>query len=92
MRACGETGPMDYTRTHVLVCTGSGCIASGALEVVAALREVIEDLGLAAECKVVETGCLGPCAVGPVAVVYPEGVLYERLKPDDAAEIAAGEG
>jgi len=79
---------MDYTRTHILVCTGSGCIASGALEVVAALREVIEDLGLAPECKVIETGCLGPCAVGPVAVVYPEGVFYERLTPEDALEIA----
>jgi len=79
---------MDYTRTHVLVCTGSGCIASGALEVVAALREEIRQKGLAAECKVIETGCLGPCAVGPVAVVYPEGVFYQCLKPEDAAEIA----
>jgi NADH-quinone oxidoreductase subunit F len=79
---------MDYTQTHVLVCTGSGCIASGALEVVAALREEIQRIGLDAECKVIETGCLGPCAVGPVAVVYPEGVFYQGLKPEDAAEIA----
>ena len=35
----------------------------------------------------IETGCLGPCAVGPVAVVYPDGVFYQRLKPEDAAEI-----
>jgi NADH:ubiquinone oxidoreductase subunit E len=76
---------MDYTRTHVLVCTGSGCIASGAMEVVAALREEIRDMGLAAECKVVETGCLGPCAAGPVAVVYPDGVFYQGIKAEDAA-------
>ena len=78
---------MDYTRTHVLVCTGSGCIASGALEIVAALREKVQDMGLAAECKVIETGCLGPCAVGPVAAVYPDGVFYQGLKPEDAGEI-----
>jgi NADH-quinone oxidoreductase subunit F len=78
---------MDYTRTHVLVCTGSGCIASGAMEVVAALREGIEGAGLAAQCKVIETGCLGPCAVGPVAVVYPDGVFYQGIKTEDAAEI-----
>jgi (2Fe-2S) ferredoxin len=33
-------------------------------------------------------GCLGPCFDGPNAVVYPDGVWYAELEPDDAAEIA----
>jgi len=78
---------MNSVRCHVLVCTGGGCVASGALDVSAALTEAIEKKGLAGECKVVETGCLGPCAAGPVAVVHPDGVFYEKLKPEDAAEI-----
>jgi len=78
---------MNNVRTHVLVCTGGGCIASGALEVSAALREQLERHNLADEVKVIESGCLGPCAVGPVAAVYPDGVLYQGLRPDDAADI-----
>ncbi len=78
---------MDTVRTHVLVCTGGGCIASGALEVSAALREQIERHGLNGEIKVIESGCLGPCAVGPVAAIYPDGTFYQGLRPDDATEI-----
>jgi NADH-quinone oxidoreductase subunit F len=57
------------------------------LEVSAALKRAIQEQGLAEDVKVIETGCLGPCAVGPVAVVYPGGVFYQELKPEDAAEI-----
>ena len=65
-------------RTHVLVCTGGGCIACGALQLSAALRQALRAHELHDEIKVVETGCLGPCSVGPVAVVYPDGVFYEK--------------
>jgi len=78
---------MDHIRTHVLVCAGAGCVASGSLQVSAALQKEIRSRELAGEIKVVETGCLGPCAVGPVAVIYPEGVFYQNLKPEDAPEI-----
>jgi (2Fe-2S) ferredoxin len=37
---------------------------------------------------VTHSGCLGPCFDGPNAVVYPDGVWYAGLEPDDAAEIA----
>ena len=62
-------------------------MASGALEVSAAIRAALEKHGLEKEVRVVETGCLGPCAVGPVAVVYPDGIFYQGLKPEDAADI-----
>ncbi|MFA5863143.1 MAG: NADH-quinone oxidoreductase subunit NuoF [Phycisphaerae bacterium] len=74
-------------RTHILVCAGAGCVASGSLEVSAALQESLERQGLSGETKVIETGCLGPCAVGPVAVVYPDGIFYQNVKPADAEEI-----
>ncbi|MBF0544087.1 MAG: NADH-quinone oxidoreductase subunit NuoF [Candidatus Riflebacteria bacterium] len=78
---------VDKIRTHILVCTGGGCIASGALELSTALRENLKKFGLDRETRVVETGCLGPCSVGPVAVVYPDGVFYQNIKAEDAAEV-----
>ncbi|MFH1109978.1 MAG: (2Fe-2S) ferredoxin domain-containing protein, partial [Planctomycetota bacterium] len=76
---------MDHATSHVLICAGAGCVASGSLEVAAALREAVRDHGLTDEVKVIETGCLGPCVVGPVAVVYPDGVFYRDLQPQDVA-------
>ncbi len=78
---------MKTVRSHVLVCAGAGCVASGSLEVAAALREEIDNKGLTNEVKVIETGCLGPCAVGPVAVIYPEGVFYQNFKLTDVPEV-----
>ena len=78
---------MNNSRTHILVCTGGGCVASGALEVSAAFREALNKYRLADEVKVIETGCLGPCVVGPVATVFPDNVVYQNLKPEYADEI-----
>ncbi len=78
---------MNNVRSHILVCTGGGCIASGALEVSAALKAQLEQHGLNSEIKVIESGCLGPCAIGPVAAVYPDGTFYQGIRPDDAEEI-----
>ncbi|OGV58003.1 MAG: hydrogenase [Lentisphaerae bacterium RIFOXYA12_FULL_48_11] len=77
----------DDSKRYVLVCTGGGCIASGALDVKAALEKEIKKNGLTSQVKVFSTGCLGPCALGPVLVVQPEGVFYQNLKPGDAVQI-----
>ncbi|MCL4236247.1 MAG: (2Fe-2S) ferredoxin domain-containing protein, partial [Deltaproteobacteria bacterium] len=74
-------------RRHCLVCAGGGCIACGSLEVSAAMREAVAAFDLSEEVKVIETGCLGPCAVGPVMVIYPEGTFYQNVKPEDAKHI-----
>ena len=78
---------MNGVRSHILICAGAGCVASGALEVTAAIEKALKKHGLEDEIRVVQTGCLGPCAVGPVAVVYPDGVFYQKITPDDADEI-----
>ena len=78
---------MNRSRSNVLICTGAGCVASGALELSAAFKEAIDRFSLDGEIRVIETGCLGPCAAGPVAVIYPDGVLYQNLKPENAEEI-----
>lgn len=79
---------MPTFRSHVLVCAGAGCVSSGCQAVAEALEQAIADNGLQQEVKVVRTGCMGACDLGPVSVIYPEGVFYQKLTAEDAAEIA----
>jgi len=74
-------------RSHVLVCAGAGCVSCGCEDVAKAMEEAIKSNGLADEIKLVMTGCVGSCNLGPVAAVTPEGVFYERLTPDAAKQI-----
>ncbi len=75
----------NASKKRILLCAGAGCIASGSLRLKKALVEKIREENLDAE--VVETGCLGPCAQGPVVVVEPDQTFYENLKPEDAADL-----
>jgi NADP-reducing hydrogenase subunit HndC len=69
------------------VCRGTGCTSSGSIKIIDRLNEEINKNGLEKEARVVETGCFGLCALGPVVVVYPEGAFYSRVTPEDAEEI-----
>jgi NADH-quinone oxidoreductase subunit F len=77
----------DAARTHVVICAGAGCVASGSLDVGAAFRSELKRRELEKEIAVVETGCLGPCMGGPVVMVYPEGIFYEAVKPAAVPQI-----
>ena len=74
---------MPY-RMHMMVCGGTACIASGALEVKQALIEELQKRNLSDEVEVIITGCNGFCAMGPIMTVYPDGVFYNKLKPEHA--------
>ena len=74
-------------RSHVLVCGGTGCTSSGSKFILPALKEKLAARGMDKEIKVVETGCHGLCEMGPLVIVYPEGVFYVRVKPEDVEEI-----
>ncbi len=70
-----------------MVCGGTGCHATGSIALIRALEEEIARQGLAGEVKVVETGCNGFCAVGPVMLVQPEGIFYQKIKVEDVPEL-----
>ena len=74
-------------RANVLVCSGTGCTASGSESVISALQAEVARRGLDNEVRVVETGCRGFCAMGPVMIVYPEGIFYCQVQASDVAEI-----
>lgn len=78
---------MEVSRAHVLVCAGAACVSSGCREIRDAIVNKVVEQGLQEEIKIIETGCVGSCDLGPLALVYPEGVLYQKLSPDDAEEI-----
>ena len=79
----------DTSRTEILVCHGTGCLASGAREVAQALRDELEAQGVEAEVKafVKHTGCQGLCSRGPLVIVRPQGIFYQQVKPADAKDI-----
>ena len=74
-------------RSHVLICGGTGCTSSGSQAIQAAFNENIKAFGLAEEVKLVQTGCFGLCALGPIVIIYPEGTFYSRVTTDDVKEI-----
>ncbi len=76
-------------RAHVLCCGGTGCTSSGSPKIQAAFESEIEKNGLAEEVKVVQTGCFGLCALGPVVIVYPDGTFYSNVTEEDVAEIVS---
>src|SRR4030042_895249 len=77
----------DSSRVTVSVCGGTGCRASGAEAVVDAFSEAIRKRELQVKIELKETGCHGFCERGPVVVIGPEKIFYQRVKPEDVPEI-----
>ena len=76
-------------RSHVLVCGGTGCTSSGSPQIMEALKNEIKRQGLEDEVAVVETGCHGLCALGPIMIVYPDATFYSMVQPGDVPEIVS---
>ena len=74
-------------RIHALICGGTGCTSSGSMSVKEALEREIAAKGLEEEVKIVQTGCFGLCALGPIMIVYPEGTFYSMVTAEDIPEI-----
>ncbi len=76
-------------RSHVLVCGGTGCTSSGCQEIMKTLQAELEKNGLTEEVAIVQTGCHGLCALGPIMIVYPEATFYSMVKPEYVPEIVS---
>ncbi|MBN2169450.1 MAG: 4Fe-4S binding protein [Actinobacteria bacterium] len=71
----------------IALCSGTGCKASGSNEVFQALKEELAKEGLSEKIKFRRTGCRGFCERGPLLVISPSNVLYQKVKPEDVQEI-----
>ena len=78
---------MELVRSHVLVCGGTGCTSSGSKQIIEEFEAQLKNFDIDKEVKVVQTGCFGLCALGPIVIVYPEGSFYSMVQKDDVAEI-----
>jgi len=80
---------------HVFVCVQNrpamhprgSCVSKGAPAVYEAFAKQFEQEGLFGRFALTTTGCLGPCMKGATVMVYPEGVMYAQLKPEDVSTI-----
>ncbi|MDY6971763.1 MAG: NADH-quinone oxidoreductase subunit NuoF [Thermodesulfobacteriota bacterium] len=84
----------DPDKPCIAVCAGTGCIPLGAKKVLEALGEEVKKQGLEDEIQLKETGCPGFCEKGPIVNIYPQGICYCGVQPDDTGDIvsAAAEG
>lgn len=86
---------MKKPKYHIFVCTSSRltgqlkgfCNSKSSNNILQAFIEAVEEEELTEDVLVTNTGCLGICSKGPIAIVYPENVWYKELTVDDVAEI-----
>ncbi len=82
----------------ILVCTGTGCVSSGSLDIYARLVELMEQKGVKCSVelakdphsdavRVTKGGCPGFCEIGPLVRMEPQGWLYTKVKVADCEEI-----
>jgi NADH-quinone oxidoreductase subunit F len=77
----------DPGRTCIAICTGTGCHAYDCLGLVAAFREEIQRRQLQDRVDITATGCRGFCERGALLTIYPQGIFYQQVKPEDVSEI-----
>ena len=79
----------DPKKPCVTICAGTGCIASGARDVVAACKTELKKQNLEAEVNFRGTGCHGFCEKGPIVIIDPEEICYLQVTPEDIPEIVS---
>ena len=76
----------DTREKHILVCHGTGCTSSKSPKILENFRKIIEEKNIE-NVRVIQTGCFGLCAKGPIVIIRPEDVFYAMVKPEDCEEI-----
>jgi len=77
----------DSDKPCIAVCAGTGCLAYGCLNLVAAFRNEVEKSGLQEKVDVRATGCPGFCERGALLTIYPQGIFYQQVKIEDVPEV-----
>ncbi|MCX6828198.1 MAG: NADH-quinone oxidoreductase subunit NuoF [candidate division Zixibacteria bacterium] len=73
----------------ITVCGGTGCQTQGATGLVGVFREEIRKQGMEKSVDIRMTGCHGFCERGPIVVIHPEGIFYEKAKIKDVEKIVS---
>ncbi|WIV66470.1 CbiX/SirB N-terminal domain-containing protein [Natrialbaceae archaeon AArc-T1-2] len=78
----------DAPENHVAVCTNQTCAGSGATTVLERLRQEARDAE-ACDVHITRSSCLGQCGEGPMVAVYPDGIWYGGVTPEDTERIVS---
>lgn len=76
----------DSREKHILVCRGTGCTSSKSPKIIENFRKIIDEKGIQ-NVRVIQTGCFGLCAKGPIVIIRPEDTFYAMVTPEDCREI-----
>jgi len=77
----------DPNKPCIIICGGTGCLALGCEKVIATFKQEIRQQRLEAKVDVRITGCPGFCERGPLVVIKPQNIFYQRIRVEDVAEI-----
>ncbi|OFY87334.1 MAG: NADH dehydrogenase [Bacteroidetes bacterium RIFCSPLOWO2_12_FULL_35_15] len=77
----------EYNSEKVFICAGGGCIASGSMKIKDAFVSQLANSKLNETIDIMETGCLGPCAIGPVVVIGKDDTFYQKVRAQDVKDI-----
>ena len=76
----------DTREKHILICHGTGCTSSKSPEILKRFRKLLKEKNID-NVRVIQTGCFGLCAKGPIVIIRPEDTFYAMVKPEDCEEI-----
>jgi NADH-quinone oxidoreductase subunit F len=82
-------GKRDPNKVRIVICSGTGCLAYKCEKVIGAFRGEIKKQRLQDKVDVRTTGCPGFCERGPIVVIQPEGIFYQKVGIEDVGEIVA---
>jgi len=87
LNAIAEKEKAARKQIRIRCCMSAGCMPLQAAEIKQAIEQAVADRQLGDRVEVQRVGCMGLCGQGPLVSVEPEGVLYERVTPENAATI-----
>lgn len=76
----------DTREKHILVCRGTGCTSSKSPEIMENFKKILKEKEIE-NVRVIQTGCFGLCAKGPIVIIRPEETFYAHVRPEDCEEI-----
>ena len=79
--------PCKDGKRIISLCAGTGCQSSKSLVIRDKFLEVLKEKNALDKVSIVTTGCHGLCALGPIIQVFPEGIFYTGVTPDDVEKI-----
>ena len=86
---CTDEHDIHSVKKEICCCGGTGCHASNSQELMENLRRAIKARGLENDVKVVQTGCFGFCAQGPIVKIMPDNVFYVQVMPGFTSSTSA---